>query len=213
MDIYGEMFAYVEERLKPYDSCGESVQGGIRYGRFDHTKRVFGWAMRLYREWEHKADVDLEALKIAAIFHDSGYDIKERGEDHGARGARICRGYMEEKGYPSGKTDFVCSLIAGHSDKDRLRGGGKLPMELILLMEADLLDDTGAHGIVADCWMEAMKEECSFASLLKHVQRFTLKNMQENPMYTPAARKIWEEKRILVEEFCRSLEYDLNPEG
>lgn len=77
-------------------------------------------------------------------------------------------------------------------------------------MEADLLDDTGAHGVVMDIWMESTEEEVSFESIRDHIARFSLKQINNNPMRTPAAREIWEKKSALVKDFyesyCRDLE-------
>lgn len=120
----------------------------------------------------------------------------------------LCRAYLKSIGYPAEKTNFVCDLIAKHSDKEFLRCEDT-PLELVLLMEADLFDDTGAHGIVMDVWIQAMKENVSFASILEHIRRFSLKQMQENPMRTEKARRIWEEKKELTNQFVKSLTVDL----
>lgn len=85
-----------------------------------------------------------------------------------------------------------------------------IPMELVLLREADLLDDTGAQGLVFDIWMEtACQEKVSFESILKHMEKFTVRLMQDNPMRTEKAKEIWEEKRKLTEAFADSYRRDL----
>jgi uncharacterized protein len=48
---------------------------------------------------------------------------------------------------------FVVFLVKNHSNKQLMTAKGT-PLELILLMEADLLDETGALSIVWDCMME-----------------------------------------------------------
>ena len=125
---------------------------------------------------------------------------------------RVCR-WMQIlfEAYPQ-KTDFICDLIARHSDKKNMVG---IPMELVLLREADLLDDTGVQGLVLDIWMEAAcQDEVSFESILQHMERYTLRLMQENPMRTDKAREIWEEKRKLTEVFVGEYRRDLEgPNG
>ena len=79
----------------------------------------------------------------------------------------------------------------------------------MLLQEADLFDDTGAHSIVMDAWIQATKEDVSFEAILEHIKKFSWKQMQVNPMRTEKARRIWEEKKELTNRFVESLSVDL----
>lgn len=204
--MYTEMFDYVEKQLAGYDVHGGKKRNKIRYSRMDHTRRVYRWMMELYEASENKDQIDIEALRIATIFHDSGYGSIEQGE-HAKVGAGICREYLTDIGYPGEKIDFICELIASHSDKKKLVED--ISPELMLLMEADLLDDTGAHGVVMDVWIEATGEDVTFESIRDHIARFSLKQTQKNPMRTKAGRRIWEEKCALVKEFYESYSRDL----
>ena len=109
---------------------------------------------------------------------------------------------------PEEKAAFICDLIARHSDKGYMHSEDT-PLELVLLMEADLLDDTGAHGIIMDAWIRATREDVSFETILEHIKKFTLKQMQENPMRTGKAYEIWEDKKELTNRFVESLTVDL----
>ena len=40
---------------------------------FDHIKRVYRWMLELYEALEDKQEIDIDALRIATIFHDCGY--------------------------------------------------------------------------------------------------------------------------------------------
>ena len=200
------LFAYVKLALDAYDFHDGVSKTTIKYSRFDHTKRVYQWAMLLAEPFA--GEIDLEALKIATIFHDIGYSTnKEDMSNHAADGAVLCREYLEGIGYPTERTEFICYLIARHSDKGILHTD--IPMELVLLQEADLFDDTGAHGIVMDAWIAGKKEDASFERILAHIKRFSQRQMQENPMRTERARRIWEEKKALTNQFVESLEIDL----
>lgn len=207
--IYTEMFDHVEKQLAGYDVHGGKKRNKIRYSRMDHTRRVYRWVMQLYEANENKSQIDIESLKIATIFHDSGYGSIEEGE-HAEAGARICRDYLAGLAYSREKIDFICGLIASHSDKKKLQEEDISP-ELMLLMEADFLDDTGAHGVVMDIWIEATGEDVTFESIRDHIARFSVKQTQKNPMRTREGRRIWEEKSALVkafyEAYCRDLEW------
>ena len=205
---YEEMFRFVEQCLDGY-AAGAGSKDKIPYSRFDHTRRVYRWMMQLYEACEHREQMDLESLKIATIFHDCGYGKGRKGE-HAVVGAKICRDYLKERNYSEEQITFICELISSHSDKQRI--WADIPWELVLLMEADLLDDTGAHAVVMDIWMESTEEEVSFESIRDHIARFSLKQINNNPMRTPAAREIWEKKSALVkafyESYCRDLAWE-----
>lgn len=207
MDKYIEMFEFVDNILTKYDTHGGISKNKIKYSRSQHIKRVYNWMLKLYDEYEYKDNVDLASLKIATIFHDSGYGNINR-EDHAITGSNICRNYLSEHNYPIEQIDFICDLIKHHSDKDKLME--EISIELILLMEADLLDDTGAHGIVMDIWVEALSENPTFESMLEHIERFTYKTMQYNPMRTEAGKRIWNEKKKLTNDFYNGYKEDLN---
>ncbi|MBQ7774677.1 MAG: HD domain-containing protein [Lachnospiraceae bacterium] len=204
MNKYQEMFEYVRQTLAQYDGHGGKAKKNIQYSRFEHIRRVYQWMLRLA---DGQTGLDMDSLKIAVIFHDIGYCREEDKENHAAHGAEICRRYLAEHDYSQEQIDFICDLIARHSDKETLFQ--EIPMELVLLMEADLLDDTGAHGVVMDVWIEALQEGADFNSMLEHIKRFTHRIMQDNPMRTATGRRIWEEKKELVNSFVSSLTEDL----
>jgi uncharacterized protein len=205
-DKYNDMFDYVENLLLKYDSHGGGPKNKINYNRMDHIKRVYNWMLKLYEGYEAKDSIDIDSLKIATIFHDSGYNEIERG-NHALVGADICRKYLLEHDYSLEKINFICNLIKCHSDKASLMDN--IPIELILLIEADLLDDTGAHGVVMDVWVEALSDNTTFESMLKHIESYTYKLMQINPMRTATAIEIWNEKTKLTNEFYRQYKDDL----
>lgn len=204
---YETLFDYVKEALAVYDHHGGEAVTRIKYSRFEHTERVYRWMMILAEDFAF--EIDMESLQIATIFHDIGYSLnKENMHFHAQDGAVLCREYLDSIGYLSEKADFICDLIARHSDKKELHREDA-PLELVLLMEADLLDDTGAHGIVMDAWIQATKEDVSFESILEHIKKFSWKQMQTNPMRTEKARRIWEEKKELTNRFVESLTVDM----
>ena len=81
-------------------------------------------------------------------------------------------------------------------------------LEMVLLMEADLLDEEGAMGIVWDCMTMGNAHASSYAKAYYHILESSNKE-EPNPMVTERAREFWEEKKGIVARFTRLLEDDL----
>ena len=200
-----DIISHVSAALEKYEINSPRKQK-IRYNRFDHTMRVFKWMLQLYKACPEKENIDFDSLAVATLFHDIGYC--EDCEDHAKPGAVLCRKYLEGKRHSPEKTDFICDLVSHHSDKETLFQ--QIPMELVLLMEADLLDDTGAQSLVMDTWFEVIGEEqATFESILEHMEAFSVRQMQDNPMRTEKGKQLWEEKRRLTEAFVEAYREDL----
>lgn len=200
-----DMISYVSTALARCEVNSRRKQK-IRYNRFDHTMRVFKWMQLLYDACPEKENIDFDSLAVAALFHDIGYC--EDYEDHAKPGAVLCRKYLESRGHSLKKTDFICDLVARHSNKETLFQD--IPMELVLLMEADLLDDTGAQALVMDTWFEvADGERATFESILEHMEAFSIRQMQDNPMRTEKGKQLWENKKRLAEAFVEAYREDL----
>ena len=86
------------------------------------------------------------------------------------------------------------------------------PLELIILMEADILDETGALSIVWDCMMEGGQSEQSFVKTYKHIEAYSYKALENNPMQTEKAKEFWASKQDLMKEFLKQLAFDLTQE-
>lgn len=209
------MFQYVEEILYSYDrGRGDKSKNKIAYDRYAHTLRVYHWMLRIAGELRDSS-LDMESLKIATIFHDAGYGARdsasgavEEREDHGKSGAAICRDYLERRQYPQPQVDFICYLIEEHSNK-KLLHEKNTPMELVVLMEADMLDDTGAMGIILDTWIASKEDRPSFESVCRHFEKYTYRHMKQMEFVTAPGKKFWHEKRKLVYEFLRQYRRDL----
>ena len=200
-----DMISYISTALAKFEVNSPRKQK-IRYDRFDHTMRVLKWMLLLYEAYPQKDRLDFDSLAVATLFHDIGYS--EDCENHAKSGAVLCRKYLEDRRHSLEKTDFICDLVARHSEKETLFQD--IPVELILLMEADLLDDTGAQALVMDTWMEVVgKEQVTFESILEHMEAFSIRQMWENPMRTEKGKQIWEEKRRLTEAFVEAYREDL----
>lgn len=205
---YSAMLSFVEGVLEaPTEDIFNKSE--ISYSRFEHTKRVLGWMIRLYNEAADKSALRFSDLVIATIFHDVGRpEADARGISHALAGGPITREYLEKLGYDKERIEYIVMLVEKHSDKYLMKNPETDP-NLILLMEADLLDDTGAQGIVMDCMITERRDpKAQFVNCLDHMTRFTRALQKENPMVSEAGRRIWDEKTRLVELFADAFEKD-----
>ena len=207
--IYMEMFGYVKEALAGVDVAATKNRSFPFRKRSEHIWRVYQWAKRLIASYGACGEIDAAPLLTAAVFHDSGYALSVGGATpHAENSAVFFERYAAEKGLAGEKIDYAKYLIANHSNK-HLLGEEDTPIELVLLMEADLLDETGAMSIVWDCMAEGGREEQSFLKTYRHMESFSGDMLSSNPMKTKKAREIWAGKQDLYREFLRHLAYDL----
>ncbi len=207
MNEHAEMLEFVRNRLGQQKAFAGGNKHQIGYDKFDHTVRVYKWMLRITTELKDDY-LDLESLKVATIFHDVGYGIVQEDTPHSVLSAQICKDYLEERNYPYEKIEFITDLIERHSMK-RLLYQRSTPIELVVLMEADMLDDTGAMGIVMDAWIASMDDAASFDAIAKHMEKYTYRHMKQFNMVTAPAKKFWHEKRRLVYDFIRQYRRDL----
>ena len=199
---YEEMLLYVENTLKDNNAIKSHNPFHSFRNRFTHSKRVYQWCVRLHDDLE----VDEEVLYTAAIFHDIGYSKSK--EDHAKYGAMMFKEYAIKMGFDEDFTKKVYDVIYHHSEK-RLLKDPNSSNELIILLEADLLDEEGALGIVWDFMaLGNMKDKDyydAFSEFLKHSANI----LNQDYMVTKKAKKIWDSKKELVRVFMTELERDL----
>ena len=200
------MLLFVENLLKGKQGGKSKNKIAIDYDRFAHTKRVLKWVKYLCNELN--VSFNRENLYIAAIFHDAGYSKEENLNNHAIYSSEICREYLiNNTNFCDEKIDHICSLILKHSDKSLLYNIST-SLEMIILLEADVLDDTGAMGLVIDTWIKA-KSNTSFEEILQKMKEHIYKKMIECPLVTEPGKKIWHEKLKLTKEFIKQYEFDI----
>ena len=205
--MYDEMYEYVKRFLADNDHATKTSPFPFRT-RSDHIWRVFHWAKRLITDNSFDVAIDKESVLIAALFHDVGYSLPLEDAHHAENSVVIFNQYASEKNFDPKRKEFISYLIGNHSNK-YLLDADDTPLELIILMEADLLDETGALSIVWDCMMEGGQEEQSFLKTYKHIKGYSYKALEKNPMKTEKAKEIWINKQNFVREFLKHLEVDL----
>lgn len=198
--MYKSMFEFVENYLSQNDNVFFPFRK-----RSEHISRVFMWAERLIPK---ETPINRDALLIAAIFHDVGYTSYLNAPGHAENSAIICEKYLNSINFDKDATNFIVYLVRNHSKKD-LMTSKDIPLELLLLMEADLLDETGALSIVWDCMTEGSQEVQSFEKTYNHIIKFSGQLLKSDPMVTELGKKFWKDKQNLIELFTKQLSFDL----
>ena len=201
--MFDEMLNYVTEYLN--SNGGQISQLPFRV-RSDHIKRVFMWTNQLIDGVD--APINRDALLTAAAFHDIGYANLSENEPHAENSAKIFLQYAATKDYSEQDKQFIAYLIQNHSNKNMLHDDDA-PLELILLIEADLLDETGALSIVWDCMMEGGETIQSFTKTYEHIKNYSGKILRENPLVTKKGKLYWEQKQTLTAEFIKQFAFDI----
>ena len=211
---YSGMLSFVRQTLEDVRTEGEKQIGMHKmefgYTRYEHTKRVLGWAKRLYDATADKAGLRYEDLMIATIFHDIGRAVSARsGGDHAKEGVPLTRDWLLSNGYDPDRAEYIAGLVGSHSEKWRMRDPA-VDRNLLMLMEADLLDDMGLLGIVMDTMIvRARKAEATFYDCYNHYERYTHPMQYDCPVVTPEAKAFWNEKTESTERFVEQYRKDI----
>lgn len=118
--IYSEVMAKLERKLPAH----------LHYHGPDHTKLVLNNVEMIAKE-ENVHGKDLELLKIAALYHDTGFIL--RREDHEKISCEIARRELESLNFDSKDVDIVCNMILA----TKIPQEPKTKLEMIL-SDADL---------------------------------------------------------------------------
>lgn len=198
--MYERYLDYVKEYLIEHKGLYSENENQTFRSRYEHTIRVMKWLDII----SEGMDIDREALYMAAVFHDIGYEDTNKSE-HGKRGAKAFEKFGREQGFDEEFIRKVSKMIEMHSDKEIL--GTDIPLELTLLMEADQMDEEGTMRIMWDCMVQGKVGAKSYKDAYNRMVEFA--SGMPNRMITEKAKIIWEHKRKLYKEFLAQLENDL----
>ena len=211
---YRGMLSFVKQTLEQARTEGEHEAGMHKlefgYTRYEHTKRVLGWVKRLYDLTPDKTGLRYEDLMIAAIFHDIGRTVPAKtGMGHAKAGMPLTRNWLLSNGYDPARAEYIAELVGSHSGKWRMRDPA-IDRNLLMLMEADLLDDMGLLGIVMDTMIvRAGKADATFYDCYNHYERYTHPMQHDCPVVTPEAKALWEEKTRDTDRFLEQFRKDI----
>ena len=209
---YSGMLSFVESVLAETPTEGGSgmPKADFGYSRFEHTKRVLGWARRLYDATPDKTGLRYEDLMAATIFHDVGRAVSARtGGDHAKAGVPIARDWLLSNGYDPARAEYIAGLVGAHSEKHRMQDP-EIDRNLLMLMEADLLDDMGLLGIVMDTLIvRAWNAEATFFDCYNHYETYTHPMQHDCPLVTPEAKALWTAKTESTDRFVDEFRKDI----
>ena len=200
---YKDMLDFVEAKLIEGNGIKSTRPYQTFRNRFEHTKRVLGWAKRIA---DDLPNVDEEVLFTSAIFHDVGYASGK--EDHAINSANMFLEYAKANGFKQEFIDKVYYCVINHSHKRFLTDETASP-ELILLLEADILDEEGAMAITWDLMTVGEMIPTDFKEGYDMLMKYSIRILSQDMMVTPKAKVYWENKKELVRKFLSSLKEDL----
>ena len=171
--------------------------------KLDHTLRVLAWVRRIAEE----EGGDLELLTTCAIFHDVGYTVDP--PNHPAVSARMCDEYLEAHGFDTEYRAAARRIISGHGDKARL--SPDTPLDELILIEADNLEEKGALDILWDVLEEGRSKHPSYDNAWRRIAAHAQKR-KKNIMVTDTARRFWQERAELMQRFADELAMEMGRE-
>lgn len=168
--------------------------------RFEHTMRVYRWAIKL----QAMVGGDLDIIVLAALLHDVGW---EEGREHGEVGAEIAVNFLDGIGYDAEKVGRVGEIIRIHDDKDTTK---PLSIECQVVMDADLLDEVGAVSVLWDAMATACEPDANYKKAYYRIKQFYKGNKPKiRRCKTEAGRVEFDKRMQLIEEYLAQLEKEL----
>lgn len=198
--VFSEHFLFVENILST--GCDEREPVGIRT-HIGHTKRVLLWVDRLLL---HNRLENPDIVRLAALFHDVGY--ARDAFNHAEHSATILKEYAAMHPIPTEMLERTLFLVSEHSNKALWMNKTHAPDDIILLMEADLLDEEGALGLVRD-FLTVGAEGGGYEEAYAHMMQYEPSRIAENPMVTTVAKQYWETKQALLRQFLHQFSFDM----
>ena len=167
---------------------------------YEHTMRVYRWAIRL----QAKLGGDLDVIVLAALLHDIGW---EKGRPDSEVSAEIAVEYLDSIGVDPSMIVKVGEIIMIHQDKDTDKD---LSLECRIVMDADLLDEVGSVGVMLDCMDTALGDEASYKRAYYKIKE-SYRNMKPKISWckTDAGRNEFAKRIQLMESFIYQLEREL----
>jgi uncharacterized protein len=169
--------------------------------RFDHTFRVLKWADRIH-EIEGG---DIEIISLAVIFHDTGWNDQV---DHALLGAELAEKYLLSKGVTQSIVSRVSSAVQTHNKRTIPIEG--LPIENLIVMDADWLDEKGVTTLVWDAMATANEDQPSYMRALeRNAVYFTNTKERLFLLKTETGMKLFSERMAMWENCLNHFRYEL----
>ncbi len=193
---YSEVIEFVRKKT----SENGRPKGYPFRNRFEHTMRVYRWAIRL----QAKLGGNLDVIVLAALLHDVGWD---ENRPHNEVSAEIAVEYLDSIGVDQETITRVGEIVMLHADKDSEKN---LNLECRIVMDADLLDEVGAVGIMWDCMAIALEDEASYKRAYYRIKDYYRRNKPKiRRCKTDAGRTEYMKRMNLIDGYLSQLEKEL----
>lgn len=169
--------------------------------RFDHTMRVLNWAKRIQK----LEGGNLEIITLAVLFHDTGWSDTL---DHALLGAQLAEKHLKSIDVDPETINRITSAVKAHNK--RLDSPSNLPIENLIVMDADFLDEVGVTTLVWDALATAIEDNPSYAKVIeKDLVFFERKKDQAMLLKTKTGKKFFHERMAIWENCLSHLKYEL----
>ncbi len=192
---YSEVIEFVKQTASENSGAENTFRNS-----YDHTMRVYRWAIRL----QAKLGGDLDVIVLAALLHDIGH---EQGRPTNEVSAEVAVEYLDSIGVSPDLIVKVGEIIMICPDKETDKD---ISLECKIVMDADFLDEVGAVGIMRDCMITACQEDASYKRAYYRVKDFYRKY---KPLIrcckTETARTEFNKRMQLIESYIYQLEKEI----
>ena len=193
-------YAEVIEFVKQKTTAGDRPNPYPFRNRFEHTMRVYRWAIRL----QAKLGGNLDVIVLSALLHDVGW---EEGRPHEEVSAEIAVEYLDSIEIDPETIKRVGEIILLHADKDTEK---ELSLECKIVMDADLLDEVGALGIMGNCMSTALEDEAGYKRAYYKIKEYYRTNKPKiRRCKTDAGRAEYTKRMQAIEAYIYQLEKEL----
>ncbi len=200
---YEQTVGFVRDFFESHDPIGTHLVHRYSFRkRFEHCQRCATWAERIARA----EGVDVELVKISSLFHDIGKAVSSE-EGHADVGAAICDQYLASVGYDETRRSRIVDIVRNHNRHSQPAAS----REEEVVRDADLLDEVGAITVLWDAMASAGEKDPSYGKARDRIASGLMRLKTELPghLNTLTARKIAEDRTLLVEKFIKDLDYEL----
>ncbi len=202
---YQQMVDFVKNHIESLDPIGTELNTRFPFRRrFEHCLRCSIWARRIALS----ENADVEIAMISALFHDISKSEEKKGKSHEEVGAQICGDYLKSIGYDKNKSVKIVQIVRHHSSH-AIESYASLEAKVV--SDADLLDETGAIGILWDAMACATGDAPSYEKACDRIKidYAKLKDSPPDRLHTPTAQQILNGRLSFMDTFLKNLEYEL----
>jgi uncharacterized protein len=169
--------------------------------RFEHTLRVLYWARRIQKYEGGSMDV----ISLAVLFHDTGWS---EVINHSQVSASLAKKYLQEENVPAHIVERVVSAVKTHNLRDL--PGEELTIENKIVMDADLLDETGVTTLVWDAMAISQDRDASYLRVYEKDRGFYSQAMKlTGCLKTETGQKLYLERMEIWGVLLDNLAFEL----